>query len=414
LYPSVGDIYLRKLELGIKMSVEERNKNIAEKDLFKQYNWFVSNFLPRVEQSSTEFFSDIFSFYLASVSKNINVLFQGNNYFVTKVRIDKQNNVFIRCSEDAIQIILDSVLGRSKKSFKLETVSELEAKIITSFNDYLYEHISEFIIPTPLPTKNKALDIIHLTFFIRTKENPDFNCGKIIISIPEILLNPENIVITGEKFQYSDFYTSTIPVNLKLGTTKFTVKDLKQLEKDDLVIFENSNANFMTLKYKDYQKQFQIRPNPGLIISIEDNNNSGGNNMADNASLQNLWDNIEVEMGAEFDKVKITLGELKNIEQGLVVDLNSIYNNKISLKVEDKVIARGELVIINDRYGVRIEKVFASDAMTATQNVVETSSEDAVTVDAPQEEQPEGAPPSGQEGGEDLDYSDFELEDEDI
>ena len=47
----------------------------------------------------------------------------------------------------------------------------------------------------------------------------------------------------------------------------------------------------------------------------------------------NLWDSIQVDMSAEFDKVKLSLGELKSIEEGLIVDLCSVYDNKISLKV---------------------------------------------------------------------------------
>ena len=71
----------------------------------------------------------------------------------------------------------------------------------------------------------------------------------------------------------------------------------------------------------------------------------------------NLWDSIQVDMSAEFDKVKVTLGELKSIEEGLIVDLCSVYDNKVSLKVGGKTVAAGELVIINDRFGVRIQNV---------------------------------------------------------
>ena len=115
--------------------------------------------------------------------------------------------------------------------------------------------------------------------------------------------------------------------------------------------------------------------------------------MEDNANT-NLWDSIQVDMSAEFDKVKVTLGELKSIEEGLIVDLCSVYDNKVSLKVGGKRVASGELVIINDRFGVRIEKVNDSDK-------------------APQSSAPAGeAAPEAQteNSGEDFDYSDFEVE----
>ncbi|HIT55413.1 TPA: FliM/FliN family flagellar motor switch protein [Candidatus Galligastranaerophilus intestinigallinarum] len=73
-----------------------------------------------------------------------------------------------------------------------------------------------------------------------------------------------------------------------------------------------------------------------------------------------MWDDIRIEVAAEFKKVKMTLGELKQISKGLVIDLGAVMNNEISLLVENKAVAKGELVIINDKYGVKITDVFAS------------------------------------------------------
>ena len=110
----------------------------------------------------------------------------------------------------------------------------------------------------------------------------------------------------------------------------------------------------------------------------------------------NLWDSIQVDMLAEFDKVKVTLGELKSIEEGLIVDLCSVYDNKVSLKVGGKTVAAGELVIINDRFGVRIEKV------NSNTNEVQATQPQINTEDYQKESSPE----------EDFDYSDFEVENE--
>jgi flagellar motor switch protein FliN/FliY len=122
---------------------------------------------------------------------------------------------------------------------------------------------------------------------------------------------------------------------------------------------------------------------------------SGGNEM-DNTNT-NLWDSIQVDMSAEFDKVKLTLGELKSIEEGLIVDLCSVYDNKVSLKVGGKTVAAGELVIINDRFGVRINNISAQesdvDEVVNVQEDVETSEGNAE---------------------DDFDYSDFEVEEKDV
>lgn len=391
-----------------------KDTNIASNsELNRQFNWFYANFLPKVQVASDEFFSNLFYIHLASVSKNVNILFSGDDYFVTKIRVDKQHDVFVRCSETAINLILEEVLGKGATKFKLSNITELEAKIVTSFNDYIYGSLLPLMLnPPPANQKRKNFDMIHLTFFLRGK-NLENDGGKLIVSLPVVLLNPQEIASEGEKFDVSDFKNSEVEVNIKVGTTKFALKDLKSIEKEDIVVFENSSLQKMRVVYGGYEKDFRLTPNPGLILQVD--NNDGGDNMEENSLPQNLWDNIQVEMGAEFDKVKITLGELKNIEQGLVLDLSSVYGNKISLIVENKKIAKGELVIINDRYGVRIEEVYSSSPAqvsndNAHQEIQHSTSGDFEYHDAaPQQVSEEEEKPE-----EEFDYSDFELDDEDI
>lgn len=392
-------------------NVRNKSEKEHQSQLFQQYNWFYKNYESAVQKAADEFFSEIFSVKLLSLSKNINILFQGDDYFVTKIRIDKQHDVFIRCSSEAIKLILDNVLGETKK-FNLENITELEAKIISSFNDYVYSNTSKFLLsPPPAVQKRKNFDTIHLTFFIR--ENEADEGAKFIISLPEVLLAPESVQHENQQLDIMNFRGSKLEAKLKIGTTSFLLKEVKNIEKGDIVIFENSNINSMKLIYKGYKKSFRLNPNLGLVTHMNTNTNTdnGGYNMEDKSLSQDLWDNIQVEMGAEFEKVKITLGELKDIEEGLVVDLGSVYNSKVSLTIENKTIAKGELVIINDRYGVRVEEVLttshaADDAEdTAILNEEDAQLEETAEHHAEHEEQQSDA---------EFDYSDFELEDEDI
>lgn len=402
------------------MEVNTETKPTIKDELGGQYNWFRQQFLHSVQVGLDEFFSDYFKINLVSLSKNQNVLFPGCDYFVTKIRIDKQHDVFIRCSEDSIKIILDKVLGENKK-FSLSNITDLEAKIVSSFNDNLFQKTSSVLLsPPPKSEKRKNFDTIHLTFFISDKSG---NKGaKMILSLPEVLLAPEPLRTTGETFEVSHFKSSQVEVGIHIGSTKFSLKDIKSLEKEDLVIFENSNVHTMELLYKGYKRHFKVNPNPGLITSIDNNinNESGGHKMDEHSLPKDLWDNIQVEMGAEFEKVKITLGELKNIEQGSIVNISSVYENKVSLLVENKTIALGELVIVNDHYGVRIEEVFASEKKEDALPEIEGAPHHPPgKIPAPKSAAAEPVEQAIEEGtdesaDDEFDYSDFELDDEDI
>lgn len=392
--------------------VNENINSIDYKELYTQYNWFKNSYPSVVQQACDEFFLEGFKFVLIGVSKNINTLMDKDAYFVTKVRIDKQHDMFFRSSERAIGIILDRVLGKAGKKFNLNKLTDLEAKIITAFNDHMFNATAKFLSPAPPTLKRTNFDVVHLTFLISDVDSKEV--AKFIITLPDVLLNPEAVTSKGDKFDYSDFATSTLDVAVKIGSTRFKLIDVKNIEEDDIVVFDNSNINHMTLKFRDYEKEINLNPNLGLVIPVD---NDGGSDMG--GENTNLWDSIEVEMHAQFDAVKITLGELKNIEDGLVVDLTSIYNNKVTLSVENKPIARGELVIVNDRYGVKIEEVVAKAPKQKASDETVQSEDDFAEVPMGDNEPVENTQYQEEHTGipdeeEEFDYSDFELEDEDI
>lgn len=389
----------------------EKVNTIDNNELYAQYNWFSREYPPIIQQACDEFFLPGFQFVLLGISKNINTLMDKDAYFVTKVMIDKVHDMFFRSSEKAIGLILERVLGKPEGKFNLNRLTDLEAKIITAFNDYMYNAVSKLLAPAPPTLKRTNFDVVHLTFLI--KDTDKNNCGKFIVTLPDVLLKPDVVAGSGNKFNYDDFASSTLEGAVKIGTTRLKLIDVKSIDIDDIVVFDNTDTRHMVLKLENYEKDINLNPNLGLVLPY-DNDDEGEEEMAENT---NLWDSIEVEMSAQFDTVKITLGELKKIEEGLVVDLTSIYDNKVTLSVEDKPIARGELVIVNDRYGVKIDEVIAKGAKgSASQpqpqnhDFADESFEQNSVIEeqVPQEQAQETSEED------EFDYSDFELEDEDI
>ena len=359
-------------------------------DLYKQFAWYDSIFTPAVEKCSNEFFFEGFEYKLASISTNMNILSQNETFFVTKVKINSKNDVYIRISQNAINVILDKVLGKNNRRFNLTEVTELEARIVTAFNDFLYETLSPNFSIEPHRRYN---EIVHLTYFVKSEISD--SAAKFIISLPKEILQPKSLECNVQRFNDIDFAHSPVEVNLILGNTTFPVADIKKLDVGDIVVFENSNSSEMTLVCNNIIQKFQVTPNDKIVEPYE---TGGGFGMDENLNT-NLWDSIQVDMSAEFDKVKVTLGELKSIEEGLIVDLCSVYDNNVSLKVGGKLIASGELVIINDRFGVRISNISESSQNQAQENNIQASEN-------------ENANDTDQNNEQDFDYSDFEVENE--
>ncbi len=401
--------------------MEDKLQNsISTDQLYREYNWYQTTFPELVQNSCDEFFNKNFEIRFIGLSKNINCLLDNESCFVTKIKITQEYDMFFRLTDNAIEIILNKILGKSKSKFNINKISELEAKVITAFNSSMFDALKQQLNdPNPTELKRSNFDVIHLTFIIKDTDEYVKKTGKIIISLPQVLLSPVDITSSGDKFDNDSFPESETMAKVLVGKTKFSLYDLKNLEQDDVVVFENSNIDNLTLSIQGEEIPVNINPNMDILIP---ETNDGGNNMGD--SQKNIWDSIEVDMYAEFDAVKVKLGELKNIEEGLVVDLTSLYDNKVTLKVEGKPIANGSLVIINDRYGVKVENILTpggnSPAPVNNSNEeLENSPTDEEEMTGEEEstnENEEFNDENSQNGGEDeeFDYSDFELEDENI
>lgn len=394
------------------LSALENTKTPITDNLYEEYDWFKKVFPLAAQKSSDGFFLPGFRFELIAVSKNINLLMTKESYFVTKIRIDKFYDMFFRISENTVGMLLEKSLGRPNRSFNINRMTDLEGNIMTAFNDYVFKIMSKFVSLTPVVNlKRTNFDMIHLTFLVKDEE--EGKVGKFIMSIPAARLEANKIVSKEDKFEFSDFYDCPVTSKVQIGYTRIAVKDLKKLEVEDIVVFEHSNINKFRFVLKDYEKDFKINPNLGLVLPIEEDDK-----MEDNTKNSNLWDSIEVDMYAEFDPVKMTLGNLKKIEQGLVIDVAALYDNKITLRVENKVIGHGELVIINDRYGVKISDIEERNtkSIEETQAPTQTVQSNAPVRDMEPMEASPDEPTAAPDGGEEdeFDYSDFELEDEDI
>lgn len=392
------------------MSANKTENLISAKELLRQFSWYESEFPSVIEQAWDEFFNPNFNIKLFGLSKNINSLTGKESCFVTKIRIDEEYDMFFRLTDTAVDTILTKVLGESKSKFNINKLTELEVKIITSFNDYIFEKLKGILQnPPQAELKRSNFDMINMTFIVKGKDEESSKAGKFVVSVPLALISPQEINSGTEVFSKEDFPDSETKVGVTIGKTGFSLYELKHLEEGDVVVFENSNLRQVSINIDDKILTANINPNMDILITDE---NNGGDEMS--GSEKNIWDSIEVEMSAEFDAVKVTLGELKNIEEGIVVDLASLYDNKVTLKVENRPIASGSLVIVNDRYGVKVDNVMAEGAVSPqVQSQEEEGASNQPAESASQAvEQPNAAPPESEE--EEFDYSDFELEDENI
>lgn len=70
---------------------------------------------------------------------------------------------------------------------------------------------------------------------------------------------------------------------------------------------------------------------------------------------------IPVQMTVELGRTKLTIRSLVQLAQGSVVELDRLAGEPLDVLVNGCLIAQGEVVVVNDKFGIRLTDVIAPD-----------------------------------------------------
>jgi flagellar motor switch protein FliN/FliY len=79
----------------------------------------------------------------------------------------------------------------------------------------------------------------------------------------------------------------------------------------------------------------------------------------DAPELERLYD-VPVELAVEIGRTQMTIRETLALGPGSIVTLNRLAGEPVDLLVNGKPIARGEVVVIDEEFGLRITEVTSS------------------------------------------------------
>jgi flagellar motor switch protein FliN/FliY len=96
------------------------------------------------------------------------------------------------------------------------------------------------------------------------------------------------------------------------------------------------------------------------------------------ADLTRLTD-VTVELTVEVGRTRMSLGETMSLGPGSVVTLERLADKPVDLLVNGRPIARGEVVVIDEQFGLRITEVVGAER-PATAAPVPFTPEPAATV----------------------------------
>ena len=94
-----------------------------------------------------------------------------------------------------------------------------------------------------------------------------------------------------------------------------------------------------------------------IFENIEENNAT--EEVGKTVGIENLkvLENIDVEMTVEVGRTEITIRDLLRINEGSVVELDRLAGDPLDILVNNTKIAKGEVVMIGERFGVRFGEI---------------------------------------------------------
>jgi flagellar motor switch protein FliN/FliY len=68
---------------------------------------------------------------------------------------------------------------------------------------------------------------------------------------------------------------------------------------------------------------------------------------------------IPVEVSVELGRAKILISELLQLGQGAVIELTKLAGEPLEVLVNQKLVARGEVVVVNEKFGIRLTDIIS-------------------------------------------------------
>ena len=98
-----------------------------------------------------------------------------------------------------------------------------------------------------------------------------------------------------------------------------------------------------------------VEDNDELANEEEDNKTTDKEN-GEPASLDLILD-IPLTVTVELGRSKMLINDLLQLGQGSVVELTKLVGEPLEVLVNNKLVARGEVVVINEKFGVRLTDI---------------------------------------------------------
>ena len=91
-------------------------------------------------------------------------------------------------------------------------------------------------------------------------------------------------------------------------------------------------------------------------------------NEHDNANQTRRLDlllDVPLDIAVELGRARMSIQDLLTLGPGSVIELDKIAGEALDILVNDRLVARGEAVVVNDKFGIRITDIVSQSERIA-------------------------------------------------
>jgi len=207
--------------------------------------------------------------------------------------------------------------------------TEIDNNIIEAFSEALSNSIASDV---------KILsEQLKTTITSSSIEPKLYNSGTELITTNGTLVRI-NINLNIDGISYPFYIVTTIRIAKTMAKMLTPIPDNNPVKQSNNNYSDGNNNNSVNMK----PAQFQQFTNPGVIEPL------------DNLAL--LLD-VPMRVTVELGRTRMTIKDILNLGEGSIVELEKLAGEPVDVLVNDKLIALGEVVVIDENFSVRVTKV---------------------------------------------------------
>ena len=94
---------------------------------------------------------------------------------------------------------------------------------------------------------------------------------------------------------------------------------------------------------------------------------NGNNNLLKDRSYEEVYhtpqfiEDVPLMMSVEIGRTEMTVRNVLALKKGSLIEFTKVVGEPMDVVIADRLMARGEVVVVNERYGVRISEVTRPD-----------------------------------------------------